>query len=286
MRGTACEGATEGGDIALLGATIEEQLEVRMSKAAPNAGSAVCFPDTATHLQEESADTGQRTHLTAADVPRRNFVLAASAFLAAPALIAGCHKDEGEDVSANEDLMREHGLLKRVLLAYDEVIRRIRSGQDFSAQAVVDGATIIRKFVEDYHEKIEEDHLFPRFRKAGKLTDLVNTLYAQHQAGRRVTDRVLATAQGLKTPEDRMRLANDLAAFNRMYAPHEAREDTVLFPELHKIISKHEYDSLGEQFEKIERQTFGGDGFDIYLDKVTALEKELGIYDLNQFTPS
>lgn len=149
----------------------------------------------------------------------------------------------------------------------------------------MEGVTIVRKFVEDYHEKLEEDYPFPRFPKAGKLTDLVNTLYAQHEAGRRVTDRVLATAQSRKTAEDRMRLAADLAAFNRMYASHEAREDTVLFPELRKIISKHEYDSLGQQFEKIERQTFGGDGFDIYFDKLTALEKELGIYDLNQFTP-
>ncbi len=50
-----------------------------------------------------------------------------------------------------------------------------------------------------------------------------------------------------------------------MYAPHKAREDTVLFPALHTIISPHEYDSLSEQFEKLERQTFGGDGFDIYV---------------------
>jgi hemerythrin-like domain-containing protein len=175
--------------------------------------------------------------------------------------------------------------LKRVLLAYDEIIRRIHANQDFPPQAVTDGANIIRKFIEDYHEKLEEDHLFPRFRKAGKLTDLVDTLYAQHQAGRRVTDRVFATAASLKTQDDRNKLASDLEAFNRMYAPHEAREDTVLFPELHKIVSGHEYDSLGEQFEKIERQTFGGDGFDIYVDKVSALEKQLGIYDLNQFTP-
>ena len=76
-----------------------------------------------------------------------------------------------------------------------------------------------------------------------------------------------------------------MRAFLRMYRPHEAREDTVLFPELHKIISPHEYDALGEQFERIERKTFGGDGFDIYVDKVTAVEKQLGIYDLNQFTP-
>lgn len=192
---------------------------------------------------------------------------------------------EEEDVSTNEDLMREHGILKRVLLAYDEIIRRIRIKQDFPPQAVTDGATIIRKFIEEYHEKLEEEHLFPRFRKAGKLVDLVDTLQKQHQAGRRVTDRVFATAASLKTQDDRNRLAGDLEAFNRMYAPHEAREDTVLFPALHKIVSSHEYDALGEQFDKIEQQTFGGDGFDIYVDKVTTLEKQLGIYDLNQFTP-
>jgi hypothetical protein len=50
------------------------------------------------------------------------------------------------------------------------------------------------------------DHLFPRFRKAGKLVDLVNTLYTQHQAGPRVTERMLATARSLKTQEDRDRL--------------------------------------------------------------------------------
>lgn len=220
---------------------------------------------------------------------RRQFVrtlpvLGTAAIVIAPKSLVGQEKEE-EEVSTNEDLMREHGILKRVLLAYDEIIRRIRANKDFPPQAVTDGATIIRKFIEEYHEKLEEDHLFPRFRKAGKLVSLVDTLLKQHQAGRRVTERVLATASSLKTQDDRNRLASDLEAFNRMYAPHEAREDTVLFPELHKIVSPHEYDALGEQFESIERKTFGGDGFDIYVDKVAALEKQLGIYDLNQFTP-
>ncbi len=196
------------------------------------------------------------------------------------------NRAEGEEeVSTNEDLMREHGVLKRVLLAYDEIIRRIHAKQDFPPHAVVDGATIIRKFIEDYHEKLEEDHLFPRFRKARRLVDLVDILYAQHQAGRRLTDRILSAVSALKTQVDRNRLAADLEAFNRMYSPHEAREDTVLFPELHKIVSRHEYDAMGEQFESIERKTFGGDGFDIYVDKVAALERNLGIYDLAQFTP-
>ena len=168
-------------------------------------------------------------------------VTAAGVTLGAIALSApGCTRreekeSEEEQVSTNEDLMREHGILKRVLLVYDEVARRIHARQDFPPQAVTDAAIIIRKFIEDYHERLEEDHLFPRFRKAEKLVD---TLCAQHQAGRRVTDRVIATALFLKTEEERKRLASDLEAFNRMYAPHEAREDTVLFPELHKIVSR------------------------------------------------
>ena len=218
-------------------------------------------------------------------IQRSGLLAAGLAATALPVNLLAKEKDEEEEVSTNEDLMREHGILKRVMLCYEEVIRRIRGRQDFPPQAVTDGATIIRKFIEDYHEKLEENHLFPRFRKAGKLIDLVDVLYTQHEAGRRVTDRVLAAVPSLKSQYDRDRLAGDLAAFNRMYAPHEAREDTVLFPELHKIVSPHEYDSLGEQFEKIERQTFGGDGFDIYRDKVEAIEKQLGIYDLAQFTP-
>ena len=221
---------------------------------------------------------------------RRQFVRSLPALGTAAILFPtagpGQEKDEKEqEVSTNEDLMREHGILKRVLLAYDEITRRIRVNKDFPPQAVTDGATIIRKFIEDYHEKLEEDHLFRRFRKAGKLVSLVDTLLKQHQAGRRLTERVLAAASSLKTQDDRNRLAGDLEAFNRMYAPHEAREDTALFPELHKIVSPSEYDAMGEQFESIERKTFGGDGFDIYVDKVAALEKQLGIYDLNQFTP-
>lgn len=81
-------------------------------------------------------------------------------------------------------------------------------------------------------------------------------------------------------------MGESLHQFVRMYRPHEAREDTVLFPALHQIVTPHEYDAMSEQFEKIERQTFGGDGFDMAVDKVTDLEKQMGIYDLSQFTPN
>jgi hemerythrin-like domain-containing protein len=196
-------------------------------------------------------------------------------------------KEEEEEVSPPEDLMREHGVLKRVLLVYEEAIRRIDGNQDLPPDTVRNGADIIRSFIEDYHEKLEEDHLFPRFEKAGLLTDLTKVLREQHQAGRRITDRILplATMQHLKDPQAARTLRDLMHQFVRMYQPHEAREDTVLFPALRKIVSKQEFGALGEDFEKKEHQLFGEEGFEKMADRVASIEKTLGIYDLAQFTP-
>jgi hypothetical protein len=70
-----------------------------------------------------------------------------------------------------------------------------------------------------------------------------------------------------------------------MYEPHEAREDTVLFPALHTIVSPHEYDALGEDFEKQEHRLFGEEGFEGIVERVGAIERTLDIYDLAKFTP-
>jgi len=47
------------------------------------------------------------------------------------------------------------------------------------------------------------------------------------------------------------------------------------FPHCIQSFRRHEYDSLSEQFKKLERQTFGGDGFDIYVEKVATVESSL-----------
>lgn len=190
-------------------------------------------------------------------------------------------------ISPVEVLMREHGVLERVILIYGECIRRINAGADLPTAALVDSASIIRSFIEDHHEKLEEDFLFPRFRKADKLVELVDVLELQHRAGRRLTDTtlMLAKAGRLKDAQDREKLAETLDLFIRMYGPHEAREDTVLYPAFRTVVSPDEYDALGEEFERKGHELFGEDGFEVMVNRVAAIEKTLGIYDLSQFTP-
>jgi hemerythrin-like domain-containing protein len=193
-----------------------------------------------------------------------------------------------EEISPAEDLMREHGVLNRILLIYDEHLRLLAAKKPFDGSVLVSAADVIRHFVEDYHEKLEENFLFPRFRKAGKLVSLVDTLETQHRAGRELTAKIheLAGTATLKlVSSDSEKLSDALRAFLRMYRPHEAREDTVLFPAFRSVVAPHEYDALGDEFEKKEDELFGEDGFFKVVDQVAQLEKKLGIYDLAQFTP-
>jgi len=198
----------------------------------------------------------------------------------------GAAKKEEEDVSPAEDLMREHGVLDRVLLIYEESLRRLDLSQELDPAVLVGSAGIIRRFIEDYHEKLEEDQLFPRFEKARTLVELVTVLRAQHQAGRGLTEEIqrLASAPASKAAADRARLVDALRRFIRMYRPHAAREDTVLFPALRKIVSAHEYDAMGDDFEAQEHRLFGQDGFEKTVDEVARLERRLGIEDLARFT--
>jgi hemerythrin-like domain-containing protein len=201
--------------------------------------------------------------------------------------LSAAQKKRVEEVSPPEDLMREHGALNRILLIYDEARTRIDSRNDFPPEVLRSAAGIVRRFVEDYHEKLEEDHVFPRFEKAGKLTDLVRTLRDQHQAGRRLTDEIerRSTLAALKDPGQAHELSELLRLFNRMYRPHEAREDTILFPAFHALVTPSEFDALGDQFEKKENELFGEEGFERIVGQIAELEKKVGLYDLAQFTP-
>jgi hemerythrin-like domain-containing protein len=224
---------------------------------------------------------------------RRAF-LQATALGAAPLLVARPTRADDkkkdapeEEISAPEDLMREHGVLNRILLIYEEGIRRLKIKHEIPPEAFAKPANLVRKFIEDYHEKLEEKFIFPEFEKRQKLTGLVRTLRQQHAAGRKLTDVILrdAAPKRFGTIEGQTELIRTCEAFIRMYRPHEAREDTVLFPALYKIVPAKQVRDLGERFEQEEHRLFGDDGFEKAVAEVAAIEKQLGIHDLARFTP-
>ena len=222
---------------------------------------------------------------------RRGFLLHSGsliglAALSSPAQLLGCRAKEEKagEVTATEDLMREHGVLQRLLLIFADLEGRLQQTRGFPPNLLVDTACLVRTFIQDYHEKLEEDYVFPRFEKSGKLVDLVQTLRRQHEAGRKIIDFLQSPLEALD-PKNRVKTVSYLQAFARMYRAHAAREDTVLFPAFRSVVLPAEFLELGDKFEDQEEARFGKEGYEKIVAQVAGLEKALGLEDLSQFTP-
>ncbi len=203
------------------------------------------------------------------------------------AFVVSCHRGESADeVTPVEDLMREHGVLRRVMYLYDEAIGRLAARHDVPLDALASCAAMIRRVIEDYHEKLEEQQLFPLFESAGRLVGLVTTLRRQHQVGRAITDEISTLAKTSLDDANRDALVSALRRFNHMYRAHAAREDTVLFPAVRGLVSSAAYRELGENFEDKESQLLGERGFEHAVADVARLEQAFGVADLAELTPS
>ncbi|HEX3774251.1 MAG TPA: hemerythrin domain-containing protein [Polyangiaceae bacterium] len=218
---------------------------------------------------------------------RRGFLTLAGASLA----LLACQGEKGErkaeDVGAVEDLMREHGVIRRILVVYRETAPRLRvNAAVVPPAALQQAALLMQNFGENYHEKLlEEERLFPAVKKAGgPAASLIDPLIAQHQRGREITDYVLSSTKQTIASANAESLASALEGFARMYEEHAAQEDTVVFQAWKKALSKKQLSDMGDQFEEIEHKTFGKDGFDYARDKIANIEGELGI-TLGGFLP-
>jgi hypothetical protein len=112
--------------------------------------------------------------------------IAATSVLKAP--------DEGKDVGATEDLMREHGVIRRILVVYRLSATRLRvKPAAVPLDALQRAAKLMHTFGEEYHEKqLEEAHLFPAVKIAGGAAGgEIESLLAQRQRGREITDYIL-----------------------------------------------------------------------------------------------
>jgi len=230
---------------------------------------------------------------SAQQLTRRELIATATAVTTAtlitPTILLATPEAKEPEVTATEDLMREHGVLRRALLVYTESIPKIRSNAaSLDASALYRTGVLFRDFGENYHEKmLEEEHIFPVVRKGtGEAPKLVDILLAQHARGREITSYLLAvTKSGRIASANAEPLARSLEAFVLMYRNHAAREDTVVFPAWKTHFTNKQLDELSDQFEDIEHKMFGKDGFDDAVSKIAGIETALGYADISQFTP-
>ena len=194
----------------------------------------------------------------------------------------------GGEVTATEDLMREHGVLRRALLVYSAVAVKLRtSASSISPDALQKTATLFRAFGEEYHEKkLEEAYIFPAVKKVGgEAASYPDILITQHNRGREITDYIISVTRSAKLGTSNAEsVAKSLEAFVLMYRNHAAREDTIIFPAWKETMTGEQLDEMNDKFEDIEHEQFGEDGFEDAVKQISAIENSLGLADISQFT--
>ncbi|MBN9091528.1 MAG: hemerythrin domain-containing protein [Reyranella sp.] len=220
---------------------------------------------------------------------RRLIGTAGALLLATPALAQQANPTKTKategGITATERLMRDSGLLLRILAIYDAGGRRLGGGEDIEPTIFTQAAETMRDFVHGYHEKQQDEYVFARFKKSGRMVELIDVLQAQHAAGRKLTDRILELAPRSATKNERQAMIEAMQASSVLYRPHVARELTDVWPALRTLLTPNEFDELGTILEKDEVEKLGKDSFDKMAKKVEALEKRIGINDISQFTP-
>ena len=196
--------------------------------------------------------------------------------------------EKGGEVTATEDLMREHGVLRRALLVYTAAATKLHGNpSSVPPDALQKTAKLFRAFGEEYHEKkLEEQFIFPTVKQAGgEAASYPDILIAQHNRGRELTDYIINVTQsgklGTSNAED---LAKALEGFVLMYRNHAAREDTIIFPAWKQTLTAKQLDQMNDKFEDIEHEQFGEDGFEDAVKQISAIESSLGLSDIAQFT--
>jgi hemerythrin-like domain-containing protein len=200
-----------------------------------------------------------------------------------------CKQQQAPSMTATEDLMREHGVLERALVVYSAAATKLRDKSTaVPPEALHNTAKLFRTFGENYHERtLEETFVFPAIEASvkGSAARYTGVLITQHERGREITGYILAATQspkiGATTAES---LVRAMESFVWMYRAHAAIEDTVVFPAWKKTLSDARLTEVSARFEEMERRQLGPDGHQEALNQIIAIESEIGLADLAQFT--
>ncbi len=208
---------------------------------------------------------------------------------------AGQQQSVSTEPTPIEDLSREHALADRLLLVYEVGIGMPTGAATNARLGAATGqprmkeltaaAGMLRRVVEDYHVRLEEDYLFPLFQKANQMADMIAVLRQQHAAARSLTDAILKASSGAGDATSLDALRPHVLAYIHMLRPHTAHEETILYPQLRMIASADEINQLQQTFMENEKKQLGAGGFNGMVTKVAELERSLNIHNLAMFTP-
>lgn len=158
---------------------------------------------------------------------------------------------------AIEILMGEHRLIEQVLGSLETYTVGIRDGLEPQRRTLADYARFFRDFADACHHGKEEDLLFRRMMERGfpRETGPLAVMFHEHVLGRArvATLRELSEAEGPLAAVEVQLAVESSQAFIDLLRAHILKEDGILYPMAERLLTGAEMDTLGTDFDKLEK---------------------------------
>jgi hemerythrin-like domain-containing protein len=154
-------------------------------------------------------------------------------------------------------LEEENRYIARVVSAADRLADRLAANQPVEARTLKDVADFMLLYADKCHHGKEEDKLFPLLEKRGVPTHGCPLEALSHEYGigralaKGLTEAVAAYRRADRTAT--IRLINNLRGIAELYPNHIWKEDHLLFPISHKVLSTEDQYDLALEFESVEQ---------------------------------
>ncbi|WP_230742715.1 hemerythrin domain-containing protein [Methanooceanicella nereidis] len=189
------------------------------------------------------------------------------------------------EISATEELSREHAILTRLIIAMENVLTRLSSDMKTDLTPLNQSALIIKNIVIDHHMKFEEENIYPKFKYDKTLMEVADKLQAQHDMARETTKRMLELTKSKKIGNEKERdeLIQSGIMMSDLIRVHIAWEESVLFTALQAALPKSSIEELDRKMLEDEAKFIGDEGLEKLFDDLSRIERAAGTHDISAF---
>lgn len=194
------------------------------------------------------------------------------------------------NVDIQTNLMIDHGLLKRVLIALENLTQNHHQEEKPTSQVldlICRCIRIFSEYIHPVHEEAEEKYIFPQCIRFGFEAEMVNQLWNQHNLIKEIIQHLsfLVCSLGSISMQDWNQICKLTGFLIRIYEYHEAIEDTIIFPGFYHVCQFSPEMQLQRSLfsDYIDKET--KKKFKWALKEIQAVEKRMKI-SLNTVTPT
>jgi hemerythrin-like domain-containing protein len=165
-------------------------------------------------------------------------------------------------------MIEEHGIILRVILVLNGLVRRVQSGEDMLREPFDKVLEIIRDFVDECHHGKEEIVLFPLVKILGDVEARdVSMFLEDHEKGRNFIKALRESVSGGNSQGVIM----NAKGYSGVLLTHIKKEN-MTFPAWIEKLSNAQKEEISEKFEEIEEKTIGLGMHQAYVQKLNEIQ--------------